>query len=121
MRCEEVIPNPGIGLRLESGDAVGILGTPEQRAAFRALAQKPSRTAQPYEIATLSVERELRQFRLVSENAPSRRTMERTSIRFLDGQSTKFRADITLSRTASPSVRTRATRTSSRVIVFWNV
>ncbi len=32
---DEVIPNPGAGLRLEPGDAVGVLGTPEQRAAFR--------------------------------------------------------------------------------------
>ncbi|HJQ30128.1 MAG TPA: NAD-binding protein, partial [Rubrobacter sp.] len=37
VRGEEVIPNPGADLRLEPGDAVGILGTPEQRAAFRAL------------------------------------------------------------------------------------
>jgi hypothetical protein len=33
--------NPGADLRLEPGDAVGVLGTPEQRAAFRALARKP--------------------------------------------------------------------------------
>jgi CPA2 family monovalent cation:H+ antiporter-2 len=37
VRGEKVIPNPGADLRLEPGDAVGILGTPEQRAAFRAL------------------------------------------------------------------------------------
>ncbi|CAN5886712.1 cation:proton antiporter [soil metagenome] len=37
VRGETVIPNPGAGLRLEPGDAVGILGTPEQRAAFRVL------------------------------------------------------------------------------------
>ena len=37
VRGEQVIPNPGADLRLEPGDAVGILGTPEQRAAFRAL------------------------------------------------------------------------------------
>ena len=39
VRGEKVIPNPGADLRLESGDAVGVLGTPEQRAAFRALAR----------------------------------------------------------------------------------
>jgi monovalent cation:H+ antiporter-2, CPA2 family len=39
VRGERVIPNPGADLRLESGDAVGVLGTPEQRAAFRALAR----------------------------------------------------------------------------------
>jgi monovalent cation:H+ antiporter-2, CPA2 family len=37
VRGEKVIPNPGADLQLEPGDAVGILGTPEQRAAFRAL------------------------------------------------------------------------------------
>ena len=43
VRGEEVIPNPGAGLRLEPGDAVGVLGTQEQRAAFRALARVPTR------------------------------------------------------------------------------
>jgi len=38
VRGEEVIPNPGANLALEAGDAVGVLGTPEQRAAFRAIA-----------------------------------------------------------------------------------
>jgi CPA2 family monovalent cation:H+ antiporter-2 len=38
VRGEKVIPNPGANLRLEPGDAVGILGTPEQRADFRAIA-----------------------------------------------------------------------------------
>jgi hypothetical protein len=33
-----VIPNPGADLALQAGDAVGVLGTPEQRAAFRAIA-----------------------------------------------------------------------------------
>ena len=33
-----MIPNPGADLALEAGDAVGVLGTPEQRAAFRAIA-----------------------------------------------------------------------------------
>jgi hypothetical protein len=33
-----VISNPGADLQLEPGDAVGILGTPEQRADFRAIA-----------------------------------------------------------------------------------
>jgi monovalent cation:H+ antiporter-2, CPA2 family len=42
VRGEKVIPNPGAGLRLEPGDAVGILGTPEQRVAFRALARDPT-------------------------------------------------------------------------------
>jgi K+/H+ antiporter YhaU regulatory subunit KhtT len=42
VRGEKVIPNPGAGLRLGSGDAVGILGTPEQRAAFRALVLEPA-------------------------------------------------------------------------------
>jgi CPA2 family monovalent cation:H+ antiporter-2 len=40
VRGKKVIPNPGANLRLEPGDVVGILGTPEQRAAFRALAQE---------------------------------------------------------------------------------
>jgi monovalent cation:H+ antiporter-2, CPA2 family len=38
VRGDEVIPNPGANLALEAGDAVGVLGTPEQRAAFRAIA-----------------------------------------------------------------------------------
>jgi monovalent cation:H+ antiporter-2, CPA2 family len=38
VRGDEVIPNPGADLVLEAGDAVGVLGTPEQRAAFRAIA-----------------------------------------------------------------------------------
>jgi CPA2 family monovalent cation:H+ antiporter-2 len=38
VRGDEVIPNPGADLALEAGDAVGVLGTPEQRAAFRAIA-----------------------------------------------------------------------------------
>jgi CPA2 family monovalent cation:H+ antiporter-2 len=38
VRGEEVIPNPGADLVLEAGDAVGVLGTPEQRAAFRTIA-----------------------------------------------------------------------------------
>jgi CPA2 family monovalent cation:H+ antiporter-2 len=42
VRGEKVIPNPGADLRLEPGDAVGILGTAEQRAAFRALTRKPT-------------------------------------------------------------------------------
>ena len=41
VRGGKVIPNPGAGLRLEPGDAVGILGTPEQRVAFRALTRDP--------------------------------------------------------------------------------
>jgi monovalent cation:H+ antiporter-2, CPA2 family len=42
VRGEKVIPNPGADLRLEPGDAVGILGKPDQREAFRALAREPS-------------------------------------------------------------------------------
>jgi CPA2 family monovalent cation:H+ antiporter-2 len=40
VRGERVITNPGAELRLKPGDAVGVLGTTEQRAAFRALAQE---------------------------------------------------------------------------------
>jgi monovalent cation:H+ antiporter-2, CPA2 family len=39
VRGDEVIPNPGADLAFEAGDAVGVLGTPEQRAAFRAIAK----------------------------------------------------------------------------------
>ncbi|HKH37868.1 MAG TPA: TrkA C-terminal domain-containing protein, partial [Rubrobacter sp.] len=38
VRGNEVIPNPGADLALEAGDAVGVLGTQEQRAAFRTIA-----------------------------------------------------------------------------------
>jgi monovalent cation:H+ antiporter-2, CPA2 family len=38
VRGDEVIPNPGADLALQAGDAVGVLGTPEQRAAFRTIA-----------------------------------------------------------------------------------
>ena len=38
VRGDEVIPNPGPDLVLRAGDAVGVLGTPEQRASFRAIA-----------------------------------------------------------------------------------
>jgi CPA2 family monovalent cation:H+ antiporter-2 len=38
VRGDEVIPNPGADLVLQDGDAVGVLGTPEQRAAFRTIA-----------------------------------------------------------------------------------
>jgi len=38
VRGDEVIPNPGADLALQAGDSVGVLGTPEQRAAFRAIA-----------------------------------------------------------------------------------
>jgi CPA2 family monovalent cation:H+ antiporter-2 len=41
VRSERVITNPGADLRLKPGDVVGVLGTPEQRAAFRALTRKP--------------------------------------------------------------------------------
>jgi CPA2 family monovalent cation:H+ antiporter-2 len=40
VRGEEVMPNPGPEVALQAGDLVGILGTPDQRAAFRALAQE---------------------------------------------------------------------------------
>ena len=43
VRGDEVIPNPGANLTLRPGDTVGVLGTSEQRAAFRELAQTPSR------------------------------------------------------------------------------
>jgi monovalent cation:H+ antiporter-2, CPA2 family len=38
VRGDEVIPNPGADLVLQDGDAVGVLGTPEQRASFRTIA-----------------------------------------------------------------------------------
>ncbi|MCA1688777.1 MAG: NAD-binding protein, partial [Actinobacteria bacterium] len=37
VRGEEVMPNPGPEVALKAGDLVGVLGTPEQRAAFQAL------------------------------------------------------------------------------------
>jgi CPA2 family monovalent cation:H+ antiporter-2 len=40
VRGDEVMPNPGPEVALQAGDLVGILGTPDQRAAFRALAQE---------------------------------------------------------------------------------
>jgi K+/H+ antiporter YhaU regulatory subunit KhtT len=36
-----VMPNPGPEVALRTGDLVGVLGTPDQRAAFRALTQEP--------------------------------------------------------------------------------
>ena len=42
VRGEEVMPNPGPGLVLRAGDLVGVLGTPDQRAAFRALTNEPA-------------------------------------------------------------------------------
>jgi CPA2 family monovalent cation:H+ antiporter-2 len=41
VRGEEVVPNPGPEVALQAGDLVGVLGTPDQRAAFRALAEEP--------------------------------------------------------------------------------
>jgi monovalent cation:H+ antiporter-2, CPA2 family len=38
VRADEVIPNPGADLALQAGDALGVLGTQEQLAAFRAIA-----------------------------------------------------------------------------------
>ena len=40
VRGEEVMPNPGPEVALRAGDLVGVLGTPDQRAAFRALAHE---------------------------------------------------------------------------------
>jgi CPA2 family monovalent cation:H+ antiporter-2 len=40
VRGEEVMPNPGPEVALRTGDLVGVLGTPAQRAAFRALTDK---------------------------------------------------------------------------------
>lgn len=40
VRGEEVMPNPGPEVALRAGDLVGVLGTPAQRAAFRALTDK---------------------------------------------------------------------------------
>jgi CPA2 family monovalent cation:H+ antiporter-2 len=47
VRGDEVIPNPGADLRLEAGDAVGVLGTSEQRAAFRTRAWEQARDDAP--------------------------------------------------------------------------
>jgi monovalent cation:H+ antiporter-2, CPA2 family len=41
VRGEEVMPNPGPEIALRAGDLVGVLGTPDQRATFRALANGP--------------------------------------------------------------------------------
>ena len=41
VRGEEVMPNPGPEVALRTGDLVGVLGTPDQRAAFRTLTQEP--------------------------------------------------------------------------------
>ena len=38
IREEDLLPNPGPELIFEAGDVVGALGTPDQRATFRALA-----------------------------------------------------------------------------------
>jgi CPA2 family monovalent cation:H+ antiporter-2 len=38
IRGNDVLPNPGPEIAFEAGDVVGGLGTPEQRAALRALA-----------------------------------------------------------------------------------
>ncbi len=37
VRGEEVIPSPGPEVALRAGDLVGVLGTPDQQAVFRAL------------------------------------------------------------------------------------
>ncbi len=41
IRGDEVLPNPGPEVAFEADDVVGVLGTPDQRAAFRALAHEP--------------------------------------------------------------------------------
>ena len=41
VRGDEMLPNPEPEVALEAGDVVGILGTPDQRIAFRALAHGP--------------------------------------------------------------------------------
>jgi CPA2 family monovalent cation:H+ antiporter-2 len=41
VRGEEVMPNPGPEVALRAGDLVGVLGTPDQRATFRALVNEP--------------------------------------------------------------------------------
>jgi CPA2 family monovalent cation:H+ antiporter-2 len=41
VRGEEVMPNPGPEVTLRAGDLIGVLGTPDQRAAFRTLAHEP--------------------------------------------------------------------------------
>ncbi|MDQ3942913.1 MAG: cation:proton antiporter [Actinomycetota bacterium] len=41
IRGDDVLPNPGPEVVFEAGDAVGFLGTPDQRAAFRKLAHEP--------------------------------------------------------------------------------
>ncbi len=41
IRGDEVLPNPGPEVACEADDVVGVLGTPDQRAAFRALAHEP--------------------------------------------------------------------------------
>jgi CPA2 family monovalent cation:H+ antiporter-2 len=41
IRGGEVLPNPGPEITFEADDVVGTLGTPDQRAAFRALAHGP--------------------------------------------------------------------------------
>jgi CPA2 family monovalent cation:H+ antiporter-2 len=41
VRGEEVMPNPGPEVALRAGDLVGVLGTPDQRTAFRALTNEP--------------------------------------------------------------------------------
>ncbi len=41
VRGDEALPNPGPEVSFEAGDVVGVLGTPDQRAAFRTLAHEP--------------------------------------------------------------------------------
>lgn len=46
VREDDVLPNPGPAVALEAGDVVGVLGTPEQRAAFRELAEGGGRLSE---------------------------------------------------------------------------
>src|SRR5918997_2784491 len=40
VRGDEALPNPGPEVSFEAGDVIGVLGTPDQRAAFRKLVQE---------------------------------------------------------------------------------
>jgi CPA2 family monovalent cation:H+ antiporter-2 len=40
VRGDEALPNPGPEVTFEAGDVVGVLGTPDQRGAFRGLVQE---------------------------------------------------------------------------------
>ena len=40
VRGDEPLPNPGPEVSFKAGDVIGVLGTPDQRAAFRELTQE---------------------------------------------------------------------------------